>query len=89
MESGFDFSWPRGQRPWLTFPDGSTTQLEVVSRVPLWPLDYAGEAYKAGLACPSAEGGSSGSGEAPGKPASANKQDTGQAEQQEEEESAP
>ena len=63
MESDLDFSWPRGQRPWLTFPDGSSTQLKVANRVPLWPMNYTGEAHEAGMACPSTEGGCSGSGE--------------------------
>ena len=35
MESDFDFSWPRRDRPWLTFPDGSTVQLQVKNRVPV------------------------------------------------------
>ena len=79
MEEDCDFHWPRGQKPWLTFPDGSVTELKVVNRVQLWPMNYKGEGYGAGMACPSVEGGSSGSGEAPGKPAPAIKQDAGPA----------
>ena len=47
-------------------------------------MKYIGEGYEAGLACPSTASVSSGSGEAPGKPAPASKQDAGLAEQQEE-----
>ena len=43
MEEDFDFHWPRGQKPWLTFPDGSQTELKVVNRVPLWPMNYKKE----------------------------------------------
>ncbi len=66
MEADFDFNWPRGQRPWLTFPDGMTTQLQVVNRAPIWPMTQSGDIQTAGLACPTTEGGSSGSGDAPG-----------------------
>ena len=35
-------------------------------------MNYTGEAHEAGLACPSTDGGSSGSGGAPGEPTPAN-----------------
>ena len=57
VEADFDFSWPRGQKPWLTFPDGTPMQLQVVNRVPIWPMTQGRRNQPAGLACPTLEGG--------------------------------
>ena len=82
MESDFDFHWPRGQAPWLTFPDGATTQLKVENRVPVWPMEHDGSnGDSAARACPTTEGNSSGSNEAPGVPVPAFAQNDAETEQ--------
>ncbi len=68
--ANFDFSWSRGEKPWLTFPDGESDHLEVSSREPAWPMPRDQRCLSAGMVCHSTRGGSSGSWEAPGGPVS-------------------
>ncbi len=69
METGCGFHWNKGSMPTLTLPTGNVVELQVVNRVPIWPMERAINEAFAGRVCPTMEGGSSSStGIAPGGP---------------------
>ena len=37
-ESGYSFYWPNGGSPEITLPSGKKFELDVVNRVPVWPM---------------------------------------------------
>ena len=37
-ENGYSFHWPSGGIPTMTLPNGNQFELEVVNRVPIWPM---------------------------------------------------
>ena len=37
-ESGYSFYWPGGGSPEITLPSGVTFELDVINRVPVWPM---------------------------------------------------
>ena len=37
-ENGYTFYWPNGGAPVITLPTGQTYELDVINRVPVWPM---------------------------------------------------